>query len=250
MSGHNKWSTIKNKKAKTDAAKGKIFTKIGREIVIAVKSGGSADPALNSKLKDVIAKAKAANMPNDNIQRSIKKAAGEGDATNYKEITYEGYAPCGVAVIVEVVTDNSNRTASEVRHIFDKCGGSLGATGCVSWKFERKGVIVIDNSKGMDEDELMMLALDAGAADVEMNEDSAVIYTDPSDFSAVRDSLEASGCTFLSAERAMIPTTTTEITDPESVQKVEKILDWLEDNEDVQNVYHDAELPEDEEEDD
>ena len=250
MSGHNKWSTIKNKKAKTDAAKGKIFTKIGREIVIAVKSGGSADPALNSKLKDVIAKAKAANMPNDNIQRSIKKAAGEGDATNYKEITYEGYAPCGVAVIVEVVTDNSNRTASEVRHIFDKCGGSLGATGCVSWKFERKGVIVIDNSKGMDEDELMMLALDAGAADVEMNEDSAVIYTDPSDFSSVRDSLEASGCTFLSAERAMIPTTTTEISDPESVQKVTKLLDWLEDNDDVQDVYHDADLPDDEEEDD
>ena len=164
MSGHNKWSTIKNKKAKTDAAKGKIFTKIGREIVIAVKTGGSADPALNSKLKDVIAKAKAANMPNDNIQRSIKKAAGEGESSNYKEVTYEGYAPCGVAVIVEMVTDNLNRTASEVRHIFDKCGGSLGATGCVSWKFERKGVIVIDNSKGMDEDELTMLALDAGAA--------------------------------------------------------------------------------------
>ena len=250
MSGHNKWSTIKNKKAKTDAAKGKIFTKIGREIVIAVKSGGSADPALNSKLKDVIAKAKAANMPNDNIQRSIKKAAGEGDAANYKEITYEGYAPCGVAVIVEVVTDNSNRTASEVRHIFDKCGGSLGATGCVSWKFERKGVIVIDNSKGMDEDELMMLALDAGAADVEMNEDNAVIYTDPSDFSSVRDNLEAAGCSFLSAERAMIPTTTTEISDPESVQKVTKLLDWLEDNDDVQDVYHDADMPEDEEEDD
>ena len=139
MSGHNKWSTIKNKKAKTDAAKGKIFTKIGREIVIAVKTGGSADPALNSKLKDVIAKAKAANMPNDNIQRSIKKAAGEGESTNYKEVTYEGYAPCGVAVIVEIVTDNLNRTASEMRHIFDKCGASLGATGCVSWKFERKG---------------------------------------------------------------------------------------------------------------
>ena len=248
MSGHNKWSTIKNKKAKTDAAKGKIFTKIGREIVIAVKSGGSADPALNSKLKDVIAKAKAANMPNDNIQRSIKKAAGEGDATNYKEITYEGYAPCGVAVIVEVVTDNTNRTASEVRHIFDKCGGSLGATGCVSWKFERKGVIQIDNSKGMDEDELTMLALDCGADDVEVGEDAAIIYTDPSDFSAVRDALEAAGCTFLSAEREMIPTTTTELPDEESVAKVQKLLDMLEDNDDTQAVYHDAELPEDEEE--
>jgi len=248
MSGHNKWSTIKNKKAKTDAAKGKIFTKIGREIVIAVKTGGSADPALNSKLKDVIAKAKAANMPNDNIQRSIKKAAGEGDGANYKEITYEGYAPCGVAVIVEVVTDNLNRTASEIRHIFDKCGGSLGATGCVGWKFERKGVIVLDNSKHLDEDELMELALDAGADDVEMGEDSAVVYTDPSDFSAVRDNLEAVGCTFLSAERAMIPSTTTELPDQESIEKVLKLIDWLEDYDDTQNVYHDAELPEDEEE--
>jgi len=248
MSGHNKWSTIKNKKAKTDAAKGKIFTKIGREIVIAVKSGGSADPALNSKLKDVIAKAKAANMPNDNIMRSIKKAAGEGDAANYKEITYEGYAPCGVAVIVEVVTDNTNRTASEVRHIFDKCGGSLGASGCVSWKFERKGVIQIDNSKGMDEDELTMLALDCGADDVEVGEDAAIIYTDPSDFSAVRDALEAAGCSFLSAEREMIPTTTTELPDDEAVAKVQKLLDMLDDNDDVQAVYHDAELPEEEEE--
>ena len=248
MSGHNKCSTIKNKKAKTDAAKGKIFTKIGREIVIAVKSGGSADPALNSKLKDVIAKAKAANMPNDNIQRSIKKAAGEGDSANYKEITYEGYAPCGVAVIVEIVTDNLNRTASEVRHIFDKCGGSLGASGCVSWKFERKGVIEIDNSKGMDEDELTMLALDCGADDVEMGEEVAVIYTDPNDFSAVRDKLEEAGCTFLSAEREMVPTTTTELPDEESIQKVRKLLDWLEDYDDTQAVYHDAELPEEEEE--
>lgn len=248
MSGHNKWSTIKNKKAKTDAAKGKIFTKIGREIVIAVKSGGSADPALNSKLKDVIAKAKAANMPNDNIQRSIKKAAGEGDTTNYKEITYEGYAPCGVAVIVEVVTDNTNRTASEVRHIFDKCGGSLGASGCVSWKFARKGVIQIDNSKGMDEDELTMLALDCGADDVEVGDGEAIIYTEPGDFSAVRDALEEAGCVFLSAEREMIPDTTTALPDDEAVAKVQKLLDMLDDNDDVQNVYHDAELPEEEEE--
>ena len=248
MSGHNKWSTIKNKKAKTDAAKGKIFTKIGREIVIAVKTGGSADPNLNSKLKDVVANAKAANMPNDNIMRSIKKAAGEGDSANYKEIIYEGYAPCGVAVIVEIVTDNLNRTASEVRHIFDKCGGSLGASGCVSWKFERKGVIEIDNSKGMDEDELTMLALDCGADDVEVGEDAAVIYTDPNDFSAVRDKLEEAGCVFLSAEREMVPTTTTELPDEESVQKVRKLIDWLEDYDDTQAVYHDAELPEEEEE--
>lgn len=250
MSGHSKWANIKHKKEKTDAQRGKIFTKIGREIAIAVREGGGADPEQNSRLRDVIAKAKAANMPNDNIMRSIKKAAGEGDATNYKEVTYEGYAPCGVAVIVEVVTDNLNRTASEVRHIFDKCGGSLGATGCVSWKFERKGVIVVDNSKGMDEDEMMMLALDAGAADVEMDGDTAVVYTDPSDFSAVRDNLEAAGCTFLSAERAMVPTTTTELPDEESVQKVTRLLDWLEDYDDTQSVYHDAELPEDEEEDD
>lgn len=248
MSGHNKWSTIKNKKAKTDAARGKIFTKIGREIVIAVKTGGSADPNLNSKLKDVVAKAKAANMPNDNIMRSIKKAAGEGDSANYKEIVYEGYAPCGVAVIVEVVTDNLNRTASEVRHIFDKCGGSLGASGCVAWKFERKGVIEIDNSKGMDEDELTMLALDCGADDVEFGDEVAVIYTDPNDFSAVRDKLEEAGCVFLSAEREMVPTTTTELPDEESVQKVRKLIDWLEDYDDTQAVYHDAELPEEEEE--
>ena len=248
MSGHNKWSTIKNKKAKTDAAKGKIFTKIGREIVIAVKTGGSADPNLNSKLKDVVAKAKAANMPNDNIMRSIKKAAGEGEGANYKEITYEGYAPCGVAVIVEIVTDNLNRTASEVRHMFDKCGGSLGASGCVSWKFERKGVIEIDNSKGMDEDELTMLALDCGADDVEVGDGVAVIYTDPNDFSAVRDKLEEAGCTFLSAEREMVPSTTVELADEESVAKVRRLIDWLEDYDDTQAVYHDAELPEEEEE--
>jgi len=248
MSGHNKWSTIKNKKAKTDAQKGKIFTKIGREIAIAVREGGSADPAMNSKLKDIIAKAKAANMPNENIQRSIKKASGEGDAAAYKEITYEGYAPGGVAVIVEVVTDNLNRAASEVRHIFDKCGGSLGANGCVSWKFERKGVIVVDNEQGMDEDELMMVAIDAGAADVEYNGESAVIYTDPNDFSEVRENLENAGCKFLSADRALVPTTTTEITDPEMVEKVQKLLDWLEDYDDTQEVYHDAELPEEEEE--
>ena len=248
MSGHNKWSTIKHKKEKTDAQRGKIFTKIGREIAIAVREGGSADPNTNSKLKDVVAKAKAANMPNENIQRSIKKAAGEGDAASYKEITYEGYAPGGIAVIVEVVTDNLNRTASEVRHIFDKCGGSLGASGCVSWKFERKGVIEIDNSKGMDEDELTMLALDCGADDVEVGDGVAVIYTDPNDFSAVRDKLEEAGCTFLSAEREMVPSTTVELADEESVAKVRRLIDWLEDYDDTQAVYHDAELPEEEEE--
>ena len=250
MSGHNKWTTIKHKKEKTDAQKGKIFTKIGREIAIAVREGGGADPATNGKLRDVIAKAKANNMPNDNIKRSIAKAAGEGSGAAYKEVSYEGYADGGVAVIVDVVTDNLNRTASEIRHLFDKFGKGLGATGCVSWKFERKGVIVVDNSKGLDEDELMMLALDCGAADVEMDGDSAVIYTDPTAFSEVRENLEKAGCTFLEAERRMVPTTTTEITDPETVEKVQRLLDELDDYDDTQAVYHDAELPEDEEEDD
>ncbi len=248
MSGHNKWSTIKHKKEKTDAARGKIFTKIGREIAIAVREGGSADPAVNGKLKDVVAKAKANNMPNDNILRSIKKAAGDGEGANYKEVTYEGYAPGGVAVIVEVVTDNLNRTASEVRHIFDKCGGSLGSTGCVSYKFTRKGVIEIDNEKGLDEDEWMMIAIDAGADDVEVGEGEAVIYTDPNELSAVRDNLEKAGCTFLSVERSMVPNMTTEITDPELAQKISRLIDWLDDYDDTQNVYHDADLPDEEEE--
>ena len=249
MSGHSKWSTIKHKKEKTDAQRGKIFTKIGREIVIAVREGGSADPNTNGKLRDVIAKAKAVNMPNDNITRSIKKAAGEGDSASYKEINYEGYGAGGVAFIVECVTDNLNRTASEVRHLFDKNGGALGANGCVSWKFERKGVIEIDNSKNLDEDELMMLALDAGAADVEAGDGMAVIYTDPNDFSNVRDKLEAAGCAFLSAEREMVPATTTKVTDPELVIRINKLIDSLEDYDDVQNVFHDADLPEEEEED-
>jgi len=249
MSGHNKWSTIKHKKEKTDAQRGKIFTKIGREIVIAVREGGSADPNTNGKLRDVIAKAKAVNMPNDNIMRSVKKAAGEGDSASYKEITYEGYGPGGVAFIVEVVTDNLNRTASEIRHLFDKNGGALGASGCVGWKFERKGVIEIDNSKGLDEDELMVLALDAGASDVLPEGDAAIIYTDPNDFSEVREKLEAAGCKFLAAEREMVPATTVKVTDPELAQKINKLIDALEDYDDVQNVFHDADLPEEEEED-
>ena len=233
MSGHNKWTTIKHKKEKTDAQKGKIFTKIGREIAIAVREGGSADPATNGKLRDVIA-----------------KAAGEGSGASYKEVSYEGYADGGVAVIVDVVTDNLNRTASEIRHLFDKFGKGLGATGCVSWKFEHKGVIVIDNSKGLDEDELMMLALDAGADDVEIGDGVATVYTDPSSFSEVRENLEKAGCTFLEADRRMVPTTTTAVTDPETVEKVQRLLDELDDYDDTQNVDHDAELPEDEEEDD
>ena len=248
MSGHNKWSTIKHKKEKTVAQRGKIFTKIGREIAIAVREGGSADPATNGRLRDVVAKAKAANMPNDNIQRSIKKAAGEGEGANYKEISYEGYGPAGVAIIVEIVTDNLNRSSAEVRHLFDKYGGQMGANGNVSWMFERKGVIEIDNSKGMDEDELMMLALDAGAEDVEVGDGSAVIYTDSSDFTAVRTALEEAGCTFLSAERAMVAKNEVEVTDPEQVEKVRRILDIFDDYDDTQNVLHNAILPEEEEE--
>ena len=245
MSGHSKWANIKNKKEKTDAQRGKIFTKIGREIAIAVKEGGGADPANNSKLRDVIAKAKANNMPNDNINRSIKKAAGEGTAVNYEEITYEGYVPGNTAVIVQVLTDNRNRIAAEMRHIFDKSGGNLGASGCVGWMFDKKGVIVIERTALMDEDEVMMTALDAGAEDFVAQDDAFEVYTAPADFSAVREALEAADFTFLSAEVQMLPQNTVNITDAETVEKVEKFLERLDDNDDVQEVFHNAVLPED-----
>ena len=243
MSGHSKWANIKNKKEKTDSQRGKIFTKIGREIAIAVKEGG-ADPANNSKLRDVIAKAKASNMPNDNIARSIKKASGELGSVNYEEATYEGYGPAGIAVIVDVVTDNKNRTVADVRHIFDKSGGTMGASGCVGWMFNHRGVIVIERTASIDEDELMMTALDAGAEDFEPQEDVFEIYTAVNDFSKVREALEAAGYTFISAELSMIPTNTTDVTDPEAVQKVLRFLERLEDNDDVQEVYHNGILPE------
>ena len=245
MSGHSKWANIKNKKEKTDAQRGKIFTKIGREIAIAVKEGGGADPANNSKLRDVIAKAKANNMPNDNINRSIKKAAGEGTAVNYEEITYEGYGPGNTAVIVQVLTDNRNRIDAEMRHIFDKSGGNLGASGCVGWMFDKKGVIVIERTALMDEDEVMMTALDAGAEDFVAQDDAFEVYTAPADFSAVREALEAADFTFLSAEVQMLPQNTVNITDAETVEKVEKFLERLDDNDDVQEVFHNAVLPED-----
>lgn len=249
MSGHSKWANIKNKKEKTDAQRGKIFTKIGREIAIAVKEGG-ADPDNNSKLRDVIAKAKANNMPNDNISRSIKKAAGELGNVNYEEVSYEGYGPGGIAVIVQVVTDNRNRAAAEMRHIFDKSGGSMGATGCVSWMFDKKGMLVIEKSASIDEDELMMAAIDAGSEDFVPSDDVYEIITDPSDFSAVRESLEKLGYTFLSAEVTMIPQNTVNAcNDAELAEKVEKMLGRFEDNDDVQEVYHNAELPEEEDED-
>ena len=249
MSGHSKWATIKNKKEKTDAQRGKIFTKIGREIAIAVKEGGSGDPANNAKLRDVIAKAKANNMPNDNINRSIKKATGEAGNVNYEEGTYEGYGPGGVAVIVDVVTDNRNRTAAEMRHIFDKSGGSLGASGCVSWMFDRKGVLVIERSPLIDEDEIMMASLDAGAEDFVVQDDAFEVYTLPTEFSQVREAPEQAGYSFLSAEIAMLPQNTVDVNDPEAVEKFNRFLERLDDNDDVQEVFHNANLPEEEEED-
>jgi YebC/PmpR family DNA-binding regulatory protein len=242
MSGHSKWANIKNRKGKQDALRGKIFTKIGKEIAVAVKEGGS-NPDANSKLRDVIAKAKANNMPNDNIERAIKKAAGELNAVNYEEITYEGYGPGGVAVIVQTLTDNRNRTAGEMRHLFDKYGGNMGTTGCVSFMFDKKGLLVVEKSDSIDEDELMMMALDAGAEDFSSEDDVYEIITAPEDFSTVRETLEKNGISFVSAEVSMIPSTTTEL-DNETAEKFEKLLEKFEDNDDVQNVWHNAEFPE------
>ena len=247
MSGHSKWHNIQAKKGKADAKRGAIFTKIGREIAIAVREGG-ANPESNGKLRDVIAKAKANNMPNDNIQRSIKKASGEMGDVNYEQITYEGYAPGGVAVIVDTITDNRNRTVSDVRHCFAKNNGNLGNSGSVAFMFDEKGVLVIERTPGMDEDEMMMIALEAGAEDVKAEEDVFEIYTTPADFSAVREELEKQGLAFLSAEVNKIPQNTVAITDPDTLKDVQKLLDMLEDNDDVQNVYHNAELPEEEDE--
>ena len=249
MSGHSKWHNIQAKKGKADAQRGAIFTKIGREIAIAVREGG-ANPESNGKLRDVIAKAKANNMPNDNIQRSIKKASGELSNVVYEEIVYEGYAPGGVAVIVDTISDNRNRTASDIRHCFAKYGGNLGTTGSVGFMFDTRGVLVVERTPGMDEDELMMMALDAGAEDVRPDEDVVEILTDPNEFSKVREALEQQGLTFLSAEVQKIPQNTVEVTDPETIEKIQKMLDLLEESDDVQNVYHNAELPEEEDEDD
>ena len=246
MSGHSKWHNIQAKKGKADAARGKIFTKIGREIAIAVREGGS-NPDVNGKLRDVIAKAKANNMPNDNITRSIKKAAGELGNVDYEQITYEGYAPGGVAVIVEALTDNRNRTAADVRHAFDKFGGNLGTTGCVSFMFNKKGVIAIER-ESLDEDTVMSDALEAGAADFAADEDVFEITTEPDDFSGVREDLEKKGYEFVSADVEMVPDTYTTITDEDTIVKMQKMLDLLEDNDDVQNVWHNWDAPEEEDE--
>ena len=243
MSGHSKWNNIKRKKEKTDAAKAKIFTKIGKEISVIVKQGGP-NMNENSRLKDAVAKAKAANVPNDNIERIIKKAAGEQGGNEYEELIYEGYGPCGIAVVVETLTDNRNRTAGDIRHYFDKCGGNLGQTGSVMFMFERKGVIEIEG-EGHDEDEVMEAALDAGAEDFNFDGDVFEITTDPNDLVKVRDALEEKGYSFLSAEVQYIPNTTSEIEDEASREKMEKLIDMLEENDDVQAIWHNWEMPED-----
>ncbi len=238
MSGHSKFANIKHKKEKNDAKRGKIFTVIGREIVVAVKEGGP-DPENNSKLRDVIAKAKANNMPNDTIERGIKKAAGDATADNYEYVTYEGYGPSGIAIIVDALTDNKNRTAGNVRSAFTKGGGSIGTQGCVSFMFDKKGQIIIDREEcEMDGDDLMMLALDAGAEDFKEEEDSFVVLTDPDAFSQVREALEKEGVPMAEAEVTMLPQTWVELTDEAVIRNLQKTLDLLEDDDDVQAVYH------------
>ena len=242
MSGHSKWHNIQDKKGKVDAKRGKIFTKIGKEIAMAIKQGG-ANLEANSKLRDVVAKAKAANMPNDNIQRALKKGAGEADSVNYESIVYEGYGPSGVAVIVETLTDNKNRSAGNVRAAFTKGGGNMGTTGCVSFMFQEKGEIIIEKGD-LDEEEVMMMALEAGAEDFNADEEEVfVVTTTPEDFGSVREALESNGLEFLEAAVKMIPDTYTEI-DEEAAKKFQKMLNLLDDDDDVQEVYHNAEFPE------
>lgn len=236
MSGHSKWKNIMHKKEKTDAQRAKVFTKIGKEMAVAIREGG-ADPVSNSKLRDLIQKAKANNVPNDNIDRIIKKFSGD-NTVNYEEMVYEGYGPCGVAVIVEAMTDNRNRTASEVRHAFDKFGGNLGQSGCVSYLFEDKGVIVIEKDAKIDEDKLMETALEAGAEDFLTEDDCYEIYTETSDVYAIKDALEAAGYTVLSAEEDKVPSNYITLDGEDDVKHMQLLLDALEDNDDVSDVYH------------
>jgi len=238
MSGHSKWNNIRRKKEASDAAKGAVFTKIAKEIAIAVKAGGP-DPSANSRLKIVVAKAKAANMPNDNINRAIKKAAEAGEGDDYEEITYEGYGPAGIAIMVKALTNNRNRTAADVRHIFDKNGGNLGVGGSVSFLFEEKGTIVISREDYEDEDQVMSDALDAGAADFTSDEDFYEISTDPSDYYSVCSALTDKGYTFAASSLGPVALMTKEVTDPEAVASLEKMLDMMEENEDIQEVFHD-----------
>ena len=239
MSGHSKWHNIQKTKGAQDAKRAQAFTKIAREMIVAVKEGGSGDPNNNSRLAAVITKAKAANMPNDNIKRTIEKALGAGDTSNFESITYEGYGPSGVAVIVEAMTDNRNRTASEVRHYFDKNGGNLGAANCVSWSFDRKGVIVVDNEDGdIDEDTMMMEALEAGADDMETEEGAYTVYTSPESFQSVAEALEKAVYKFMSAQVEMVPQSYIKLSNEDDIKKMQKMLDMFEDNDDVQNVWH------------
>jgi len=241
LAGHSKWKNIQRTKGAQDAKKGKIFTKIAREIIVAVKEGSSSDPTRNSRLAAAIAKAKAANMPNDSIKRTIERAAGAGNGENYERVTYEGYGPRGVAVIVEAMTDNRNRIAAEVRLNFDKYGGKLGTAGCVSWSFERKGVIIIDNQDGeLDEETVLNDALEAGADDIEIDDDVLEIHTAPDGFSTVSGALESSGYVFLSAQIEMIPQNYVNLTDPVDIRNMTKMLELMEDNDDVQDVWHNA----------
>jgi YebC/PmpR family DNA-binding regulatory protein len=244
MSGHSKFANIKHKKEKNDAAKGKIFTKIGKELMVAVKEGGP-DPANNSKLRDVIAKAKANNMPNDNIVRSIKKAAGDGQNVNYEEITYEGYGPNGTAIIVEALTDNRNRAAANIRNAFTKGGGNVGTPGCVSFMFDKKGQIILDKEEvDVDADELTEIIIDAGAEDISEEDDSFEIVCAPDDLGAVRDALEVKKIAYVSAEVTMIPQTYVSLTSEDDIKKMNRILDLLDDEDDVQDVYHNWDMPE------
>ena len=244
MSGHSKWNNIKRKKEATDAVKAKIFTKIGREMIVCIKEGGP-DPNNNAKLRDLIAKAKSNKVPNDNIDRIIKKASGEGNKNNYESMVYEGYGPSGVAVIVECLTDNKNRTAGDVRHYFDKYGGNLGTIGCVSFMFSTKGIVVVENT-GIDEDTATEDCFDCGGEDLTVEEETIVMECDPTAVSAMREALEAKGYTVLSAEAEQVPATYTTLTDEDDIKKMQLLLDHLEENDDVQNVYHNWEMPEDE----
>lgn len=237
MSGHSKWHNIAKRKGANDAKKAKIFTKIGREMAIAIKEGGSPNPDINSRLRDVIAKAKANNMPNDNIKRMLDKYSGANGGVEYEAINYEGYGVGGVAVIVETLTDNRNRTAADVRHLLDKYGAGMGATGCVGWQFDQKGVMIIEREE-LDEDETMMLALDAGAEDFQADEEAFTVYTAPADFGAVREALEAKGLSFIEAEVEMVPQNYIRLESTEDMEKMRKLLDNLEDNDDVQSVWH------------
>ncbi len=243
MSGHSKWANIKHKKEKSDSQRAKVFTKIGREMAVAIKEGGP-DPAVNGKLRDLIAKAKANNVPNDNIERAIKKAAGEGDKNNYEDCVYEGYGPNGVAVIVEALTDNRNRTAADVRHFFDKFGGNLGNTGCVSYLFSKKGIVVLENDGSLEEDAVMEDVMEAGAEDMDFGEEAIEIECETGAVSQVREYLADKGYTVVSAEVEQVPSTYVTLTDEDDIRKMNLLLDNLEDDDDIQNVFHNWEMPE------